>query len=59
MHAGDVVKFTDVLEAGDADARFVVLERWGDRVLVQSADPYWNDRIAPTAVYALTDVTPA
>lgn len=57
MKPGDVVKFREVLEDGDEDARFAVLEMRGDRVLVQSLDPaFANWRLKPTTVYSVKEL---
>lgn len=41
----------------EIDDRFVALEDRGDRVLVEDANPYWDDRFGrPTCVYLVEDL---
>lgn len=55
---GDTVRFREVVEAGDAEARMIVLELRGERVLVtDTRHAHWN--IKPTAVYPAADLVKA
>lgn len=51
MNAGQIVKFREVIEAGDECARFLVIENRGDRVLVEDVSGTREWSITPTFVY--------
>jgi hypothetical protein len=61
MNVGQVVKFREVIEAGDADLRFVVIEDRGDRVLVAAtkATGQRDWTIAPTHCYPTAELVAA
>jgi hypothetical protein len=51
---GAVVKFRAILEEGDADKRFDVLELRGERVLVRAHA--WQGPLAPTSVFRISEL---
>lgn len=59
MNVGQIVKFREVLEAGDEVARFKVVELRGDRVLVEDANAARDWSITPTFVYAAAELVEA
>lgn len=53
MKVGDIVVFKEVLDAGDEDARMVVIEDNGDRVLVRHLV---DMKLQPTSIYLKSDL---
>lgn len=56
MKPGDIVKFKECKEPGDAEARFMVLENRGDRVLVKPFLMFVKQEILPTFVYLISEL---
>ena len=59
MLQGTIVRFTNILEDGDEDVRFEVLEDRGDRILVREYREVWLGLIIPTFLYPSHELTPA
>jgi hypothetical protein len=54
---GNIVRFREVADEGDEDARFEVVELRGERILLRTLDPYWQGkRLVPTTVVPTADV---
>jgi len=56
LKINNLVKFKEVIEPGDSDARFIVNEILGDRVKVTAINTGMN--IAPTFTYMVSEVIP-
>ncbi len=59
MNVGQVVKFREVVEAGDDACRFIVSELGGDRVLVTEFAVCHEMSILPQYVYPTADLVAA
>jgi hypothetical protein len=57
ISVGDIVRFREVVDEGDESERMEVVELRGDRILLRTLDPYWQDRrLVPTRVVPTADV---
>lgn len=56
MKPGDIVKFSKPIEPGDQEARFMVLENRGDRVLVKPFLMFVKQEILPNFVYLISEL---
>lgn len=59
MKVGDIVKYRETLEEGDACCRFVVTELRGQRVLLTEFAVCHEMSIKPTYVVNQVDLVPA
>ena len=54
MEQGDVVKFKNIVDAGDENLKFRIVEMRGDRALVEDVES--NMMIMPSFVYSIHDL---
>lgn len=51
-----LLKFKNPQDENEAQARFSLVEDRGDRILVEDASDYWNDKIRPTTVFLKSEM---